>query len=88
MFRVLLQALERDVYPEGMAQRNWFEYNCQHFKTLELNVTFYRCPVLSSLQNWYDKSPADFNFSVKAPGLITRYKQFHNTKQLIHNFMR
>lgn len=38
-------------YPEGLAQRKWFEFYCEHFSTLELNVTFYRFPQLSFLQS-------------------------------------
>jgi uncharacterized protein YecE (DUF72 family) len=73
-------------YPEGLPQRKWFDYYCEHFKTLELNVTFYRFPQLSFLQNWYNKSPADFRFSVKAPRAITHYKKFNDTADLITSF--
>ncbi|WP_428329552.1 DUF72 domain-containing protein [Mucilaginibacter sp.] len=73
-------------YPEGLPQRKWFDYYCEHFKTLELNVTFYRFPQLSFLQNWYQKSPPDFRFSVKAPRAITHYKKFNDTADLITSF--
>ena len=73
-------------YPKGLPQRKWFDFYCEHFKTLELNVTFYRFPQLSFLQNWYDKSPADFRFAVKAPRAITHYKKFNDTADLITSF--
>jgi uncharacterized protein YecE (DUF72 family) len=73
-------------YPDDLPQRKWFDYYCQHFKTLELNVTFYRFPQLSFLQNWYSKSPADFRFAVKAPRAITHYKKFNDTTELITSF--
>lgn len=73
-------------YPDKLPQRLWFEYYSQHFRTLELNVTFYRFPQLSFLENWYQISPADFKFSVKAPRLITHYKQFNDTAQLLADF--
>jgi uncharacterized protein YecE (DUF72 family) len=73
-------------YPEGLAQKNWFEYYCQHFNTLELNVTFYRFPQLSFTQGWYKKSPEKFSFSVKAPRAITHYKKFTDTERLISDF--
>jgi len=38
-------------YPDGLPQSKWFEYYSQQFNTLELNVTFYRFPQLSFLQN-------------------------------------
>ena len=73
-------------YPEDLPQKKWFDYYCEHFKTLELNVTFYRFPQLSFLQNWYQKAPADFRFSVKAPKAITHFKQFHDSGRMISDF--
>ncbi|UOQ54792.1 DUF72 domain-containing protein [Hymenobacter cellulosivorans] len=73
-------------YPEKLPQRRWFEFYSQHFNTLELNVTFYRFPQLSFVENWYQISPPEFVFSVKAPRLITHYKQFHDCAQLLADF--
>jgi uncharacterized protein YecE (DUF72 family) len=73
-------------YPEKLAQNKWFDFYCEHFKTLELNVTFYRFPQLSFLQTWYNKSPADFKFAVKAPRAITHYKKFNDTERMISDF--
>ena len=73
-------------YPEGLPQKKWFDYYCQQFKTLELNVTFYRFPQLSFLQNWHANSPDDFRFAVKAPRAITHYRNFINTIDFISSF--
>ena len=73
-------------YPDGLAQRKWFDYYCQHFNTLELNVTFYRFPQPAFLKNWFDKSPDGFRFAVKAPRAITHYKQFNQCADLIGSF--
>ncbi|MET4108006.1 DUF72 domain-containing protein [Hymenobacter sp. UYP22] len=73
-------------YPEKLPQRRWFEFYSQHFSTLELNVTFYRFPQLSFLEGWYAASLPEFRFAVKAPRLITHYKQFSGTEQLLSDF--
>lgn len=73
-------------YPDKLPQRRWFEFYAQHFKTLELNVTFYRFPQLIFLQNWYNISPPGFRFAVKAPRAITHFKQFHNVVDMITSF--
>jgi uncharacterized protein YecE (DUF72 family) len=73
-------------YPEKLAQNKWFNFYCEHFNTLELNVTFYRFPRLSFLETWYDKSPDKFEFAVKAPRVITHYKKFLDTERLIGDF--
>lgn len=73
-------------YPEKLPQRKWFEYYSSKFDTLELNVTFYRFPQVSFLENWYNISPAHFLFSVKVPRLITHYKRFNDTDRLLSDF--
>ena len=73
-------------YPEDLPQRKWFEFYCEHFNTVELNVTFYRFPREADLKSWYSRSPHDFRFTVKAPRLITHFKRFHNATREIHDF--
>ena len=55
-------------------EKKWFDYYSQHFDTLELNVTFYRFPQISILEKWYNESPDHFRFAVKAPRVITHFK--------------
>jgi len=64
-------------YPKGLPAKEWFRFYCQHFNTLEINSTFYRTPAKKSFQNWFELSPDDFLFSVKAPKFITHLKRFN-----------
>lgn len=73
-------------YPDTLPQRKWFEFYCQYFNTVELNVTFYRFPKLKDLQGWYKRSPDEFRFTVKAPRLVTHYKKFNNCKRETNDF--
>ncbi|NEU07689.1 DUF72 domain-containing protein [Flavihumibacter sp. R14] len=73
-------------YPKDLPQKRWFEFYCRHFNTVELNVTFYRFPKLSFVEDWYNRSPKDFVFAVKAPRLITHFKQFHDAERVISDF--
>jgi uncharacterized protein YecE (DUF72 family) len=73
-------------YPKRLPQRRWFEFYCESFNTVELNVTFYRYPTLGALQGWYDRSPHEFRFTVKAPRLITHYKKFNNALRETNDF--
>jgi uncharacterized protein YecE (DUF72 family) len=68
-------------YPPELKPRQWFEYYCSQFNTLELNVTFYKFPELKALESWYDKSPAHYRFAVKAPREVTHYKKFNAEAQ-------
>lgn len=73
-------------YPKGLPQRKWFEFYCESFNTIELNVTFYRYPKLEALQGWHKRSPDNFRFTVKAPRLITHYKKFNNALRESNDF--
>ena len=73
-------------YPPKLPQRKWFDHYSSQFDTLELNVTFYRFPQLSFLENWYKISPEHFSFAVKSPRLITHYKQFNDCETLLEDF--
>jgi uncharacterized protein YecE (DUF72 family) len=75
-------------YPKGLAQKDWFRYYCEHFNTIEINSTFYKMPAQKSFDKWYDESPGDFLFTIKAPRLITHYKQLNESEQLINDFYK
>lgn len=73
-------------YPVEYPQRRYFEYYASQFDTLELNVTFYKFPQLAALKKWYDVSPNHFLFSLKAPRLITHYKQMKDCERELNDF--
>lgn len=73
-------------YPAGLPQKQWFEYYCQHFNTIEINSSFYRQPSAKSFSTWYDNSPKDFLFTIKAPRTITHYSKFVAAESLINDF--
>jgi uncharacterized protein YecE (DUF72 family) len=75
-------------YPDKLPQQKWFEYYCQYFNTVEINVTFYRFPKLHDLKGWYARSPEEFRFTVKAPRLITHFKKFNNVKRELTDFYK
>lgn len=77
-----------DFYPKDLPEKKWFEYYCRFFNTLELNVTFYRFPQLSVLDKWYQGSPEQFVFSVKAPRIITHFKKLLGAASMIDDFYR
>lgn len=73
-------------YPAGLPQKKWFEYYCEYFNTIEINSSFYRQPSAKSFATWYDTSPANFLFTIKAPRTITHYGKFQETASLISDF--
>lgn len=73
-------------YPGNIRQKDWFTYYCQHFTTIELNTTFYKFPTAQRLEQWFNDSPENFVFSVKAPRLISHFKKMKDCEQLMNDF--
>lgn len=73
-------------YPKGFSQGKWFEYYCQHFKTVELNVSFYRLPKKEVFAGWRKKAGPDFVFSVKGSRYITHIKRLKDCQEAVGRF--
>jgi uncharacterized protein YecE (DUF72 family) len=73
-------------YPEKLAQRNWFEFYCRHFGTVELNASFYRIPNAGAVDGWNQRSPDHFRFAIKISRLISHIKRLHDCDHEIRWF--
>ncbi len=62
-------------YPEKIAAKDMLRFYSERLSTVEINATFYRLPVASTLENWREQVPATFRFSLKAPQRITHFKR-------------
>ncbi len=78
---------DRIFYPEDLASKDKLKYFSQHFKTTEINYSFYHLPQHSTYQNWYNQTPADFIFSVKASRFITHIKRLKDVKETWRPFI-
>jgi uncharacterized protein YecE (DUF72 family) len=63
------------LYPQKLPASQWLEYYAQHFNTLEINNTFYGFPKEKNLKSWYDRTPEDFMFTIKAHRSFTHHKK-------------
>ena len=61
-------------YPPGMAKNKWLGFYTNYFKTVELNMSFYRSPGARAIESWVRKTPEDFRFAIKASRLLTHIK--------------
>ncbi len=75
-------------YPQGLPQTKWFEYYCQHFGTVELNVSFYRLPKKETFVNWRKRAGKNFVFSVKGSRYITHIKRLKDCQEPVKRFFR
>jgi uncharacterized protein YecE (DUF72 family) len=68
----------REPYYRGTPQRRWFEQLLADFRSVELNVTFYRLPKAEVFAGWRERSPADAILAVKASRYITHVKRLRD----------
>jgi uncharacterized protein YecE (DUF72 family) len=53
-------------YPPGIERRQMLDYYVRHFRTVEVNATYYRIPPPSTIDAMERKTPPGFEFVVKA----------------------
>src|SRR6201999_1489823 len=54
-------------YPKGHAQARELEYASRKVTSIEINGTFYGSQKPASFMKWFEETPDDFIFSMKAP---------------------
>lgn len=62
-------------YPEGCPAKKMFEFYAGHFRTVEINATFYRMPTQKITTGWLEQAPPGFRYALKAPKQITHIKR-------------
>jgi uncharacterized protein YecE (DUF72 family) len=51
--------------PRGTPKFDELRFYAEHFDTVEINSTFYGVPAVSTVQGWVERTPRDFEFSLK-----------------------
>ena len=65
----------KDEFYEGKPARLWLQHYARYFDTVEVNNTFYRLPLESSVARWVAETPSDFLFTIKASRYLTHIKR-------------
>src|SRR5260221_8131096 len=69
-------------YPPARGRRRGFDelsYYAEHFNTVEVNSTFYGQPRAEVCRAWAERTPQDFEFSVKLYQKFTHPGMFKKT---------
>lgn len=74
-------------YPAGLAPRDRLAYYARHFRSVEIDSTFYHLPTEQTLQSWANSVPADFRFAVKASRHITHLKKLSDPGPALSQLM-
>jgi len=75
-------------YPDTLASKDKLKYFSQHFKTTEVNYSFYRLPKPTTYQNWYSQTPDSFIFALKTSRFITHIKKLKGVKTAWRTFVK
>jgi uncharacterized protein YecE (DUF72 family) len=73
-------------YPDGLTQARELEYASRNLTSIEINGTFYGLQKPASYEKWYQETPDDFVFSLKAPRYATNRKVLTDAGETIERF--
>ncbi len=75
-------------YPPDLPPSRWLEFYSRRFRTVELNVTFYRTPKEETVRRWVSATPEDFVFSVKMNRRITHRHRLGDVETILDAFLK
>src|SRR5262245_3762807 len=75
-------------YPEKLPAKEMLSYYAGRFNSVEINGSFYRLPSASTLKAWAKEVPKYFQFTFKAPQLITHYKRLKEATAATKAFLK
>ena len=62
-------------YPKGLPQKSELAYAAKHFRSVEINGTFYGLQKPESFARWSAETPDGFVFAIKGSRYITHMKR-------------
>jgi uncharacterized protein YecE (DUF72 family) len=77
----------RIFYPEDLRPKDRLRYFSDHFKTTEINYSFYHLPKSTTYENWYNQTLNNFVFAVKASRFITHVRRLKDVKTAWDKFL-
>jgi uncharacterized protein YecE (DUF72 family) len=77
---------EEAFYPKDISKKEWLEYYASRFDTVEINSSFYHLPKEKTLDNWYDRTPGNFRFTLKGSRFVTHQKKLNDPQEPVKKF--
>lgn len=74
-------------YPEGLPQKRELTYAAEHFRSIEINGTFYGLQRPRSFAAWHDATPDDFVFAIKGSRYITHMRRLTDIETPLANLL-
>jgi uncharacterized protein YecE (DUF72 family) len=74
-------------YPSDLPAKKYLSYYAEHFRTTEINNTFYRMPTAKLCESWFAEVPDSFSFTLKLSQRITHFKRLKNIDDEMNFFL-
>jgi uncharacterized protein YecE (DUF72 family) len=74
-------------YPAGLKIKDELNYASRQLGTIEINGTFYALQKPKTFFKWYDDTPENFCFSVKAGKYMTHVRRLKEVRQPLGHFL-
>ncbi len=74
-------------YPEKHPQKRELEYASRHVTSIEVNGTYYGAQKPETFAKWFEETPDDFVFSLKAPRFATNRRVLAEGAKSIEGFV-
>ena len=74
-------------YPDKLPQKRELEHSSRLFNAIEINGSFYSLQRPSCYQQWHERTPPGFIFSVKGSRFITHMKKLRDVEIPLANFL-
>lgn len=74
-------------YPAGLAHSRELEYASRRLSAIEVNGTYYATQQPASFRKWFDETPGDFMFSLKANRFATNRRVLAEASESIRRFV-
>ncbi|MBA3696780.1 MAG: DUF72 domain-containing protein [Methylotenera sp.] len=73
-------------YPKDLTQKRELEFASRALPTIELNGSFYALQRPTSYMQWYEQTPENFIFSIKATRYVTHILRLRDIEKPMANF--
>lgn len=75
------------LYEEGLPRKQWFSRYAEEFDTVEINNTFYRLPQAKTFDDWRQRTPEGFLYTLKFSRYGSHLKRLKEPDASIGHFI-
>lgn len=85
---LLLPVPNKEFYPEAFKDKSRLHYYGSLFNSIEVNSSFYKMPMASTVSKWAADVPEEFRFTFKLFREVTHAKELRFDHELVAGFMQ